>query len=838
MTGYLVTGKISNTWIDQSDPSIENKKIKLAREGQGAMSTSKFIKFRSISRALPYLVAIAFLVSGNVQAQFGSTTVFEDAPGASWIAPPDLPGTEFAVFHVRKTFTLDSVPEEFVVHLSADNRYRLSVNGQPVAAGPQRSDLMHWRYETLDLAPFLQSGTNLITAVVWNWGQYKPAAQFTNRSGFLLQGNSAYEAALVNSDESWKVLHNQAYEPIPVVRGTVNGYYAAQPGEAVHGSQYPWGWETVGYNDDAWPDAQRAGGIRLRGTAGTGGGNGWQLVPSTLPQMEESLTRFDEVRRSEGIDANDAFLSGEGDLVIPAGSTVSILVDQAHLTNAYVALNLSGGAGSSIELTYAEALLDADGQKGNRNDIEGKTIKGIHDAIYPDGGANRDYQTLWFRTYRYVQLDIETADQPLQIHDLHGIYTAYPFELKASFTSDQNWLEDMWEINWRVARLCAWETYFDTPYYEQLQYLGDTRIQALLTMYMSDDDRLVRQAISHFDMSRIPEGITASRYPSELGQYIPTFSLIWVAMVHDYWMYRDDQAYVESMLPGIRSVISWFEQRVDETGIVGPISWWPFIDWADGWQTGRPPGAIDGHSVMISLQFAYALQRAAELEDHLGEEGMGDHYRSLADSIISTAQSVAWDDNERLFKDSLESTTFSQQTNTMAVLVGAVPESEQGPFVESLINNTEITQSTYYYSFYVLEALRQAGLADQYIDQLTPWQTMLDLGLTTTPETPEPTRSDSHAWSAHPNYGLLATVLGIRPAEPGFRSVRIEPALGDLEFAEGAMPHELGMIEVELEPRGSDGVRATIVLPEGLSGTFVWNGRERVLSGGEQEFTL
>ena len=57
---------------------------------------------------------------------------------------------------------------------------------------------------------------------------------------------------------------------------------------------------------------------------------------------------------------------------------------------------------------------------------------------------------------------------------------------------------------------------------------------------------------------------------------------------------------------------------------------------------------------------------------------------------------------------------------------------------------------------------------------------MLDLGLTTWAETPEPTRSDSHAWSAHPNYDLLTTVAGVEPATPGFATVRIQPHLGTL----------------------------------------------------------
>jgi hypothetical protein len=759
------------------------------------------------------------------------------------VAPPDISGDAFGVYHFRKSFTLDALPEEFIVHVSGDNRYRLLLTGHLVSTGPQRSDLMHWRYETVDLAPHLQTGKNVLAAIVWNWGPQKPAAQYTNRSAFLLQGNTAFESERVNTDQNWKAWHNQAYSPLPVSGRDVGGYYAAPPGESVDGAAYPWGWESPEFSDDHWPNAAGGQGFgaavtRLRGTAGTGEGNNWQLVPRTIPQMEESPIRFDRVRRTQGIETNSAFLQGAGDLVVPPNSTVSLLLDQAHLTNAYAVLNVSGGAGSSVTLTYAEALKDADGQKGNRNEIEGKTISGVKDIIHPAGGTDRRFQTLWFRTYRYVQLDVETAGEALRIHDMHGIFTGYPFELNASFTSDVDWLADMWEINWRVARLCAGETYYDTPYYEQLQYIGDTRIQALISLYMSGDDRLVRQAISHFNESRIPEGITASRYPSELGQYIPTFSLIWVAMVHDYWMHRDDEAYVKTMLPGIRGVVAWFERLVDDTGVVGSVPWWPYVDWAQGWQLGRPPGAQNGHSVMITLQFAYALQRAADLEDHLGQPAEAGRYREMADAMIAAARSTAWDENKQVFRDALESNEVSQQTNTMALLVGAVPEGEQADFMQRILADTSMTQATYYYSYYVLEALIEAGLADQYIDHLSPWQTMLSLGLTTTPEQPEPTRSDSHAWSAHPNYGLLATVLGIRPAEPGFRRVLIRPALGDLDHAEGVMPHASGLIEVQLIRSSENGIRANITLPAGLSGTFKWNGQQRALQSGQQEITL
>ena len=790
------------------------------------------------SQTLLAVVMLHWSTPKTCDAQAEVPRVFNGAPAAFWVFHPDIPGDQYGVFHFRRVVTLESAPQQFIVHISADNRYRFFVNGQQVASGPQRSDLMHWRLETLDLSPHLRTGQNVLAALVWNWGLERPVAQFSYRTGFLLQGDGERES-IVNTNRVWKVLHNTGYEPIPIRGSDVGGYYAAPPGESVNGSLYPWGWQSTEYDDDGWSDAATVTGwnaqiTRLRGTHQTGEAWGWHLVPRSIPPMEESVVRYASVRRASGVASDDGFLQGLGDLTIPANTAASLLLDQSHLTNAYAVLRVSGGAGSKVQLTYAEALKDAEGRKGNRNEIDGKNIAGVKDIFFPDGGADRRFQTLWFRTYRYVQLEIETAEDPLHIHDLHGIFTAYPFEMRARFESDIPWLSDMWEMNWRGLRLCAFETYFDTPYYEQLQYVGDTRIQALISLYMSDDDRLVRQAISHFDLSRIPEGITASRYPSELGQYIPTFSLIWIAMVHDYWMHRDDPQFVRSFLPGMRSVLWWFERHLDETGMVGPLEWWPFVDWADEWQGGVPPSGSDGHSTVITLQYVYALHRAAELERALGLAIEADRYRALADSIKAAVHRLAWDTERGLFRDVPDRQLYSQQTNTMALLVDAVPAGQRSELMQTILTDTTLTQATYYFGFYVLEALARAGLGDRYIEQLEPWRTMLALGLTTTPERPEPTRSDSHAWSAHPNYGLLATVLGIRPAAPGFRVVRIAPRLGSLRHATGTVAHPYGNIDVALARHGEDRLTATVTLPPGLSGSFEWRGERKSLQAGRQ----
>ena len=770
------------------------------------------------------------------EAQRPEPTVFGGAPAAWWISAPGVPGDAFGVFHFRRAFDLPAPPGRFVVHVSADNRYRLFVNGEQVSSGPERSDLMHWRYETLDLARHLRAGRNLLAALVWNWGPERPVAQFSRRTAFLLQGDGPREA-LVNSGPEWKVLHDRGYEPIPV---RLRAYYASPPGEAVDGRHVPWGWERPDHPDEDWPAATAGEGGRgdrtqLRGTDFTGQAGGWQLVPRSLPPMEERPVRFARVRRAEGIPPADGFLRGAGDLLIPPRGRAVLLLDHGHLTNAYAVLETSGGAGSTVGLTYAEALTDAAGRKGNRDEVEGKTIAGVRDVFRPDGGPRRRFQTLWFRTYRYVQVEVETAGEPLRIHDLHGIFTAYPFELRGRFDSDLPWLRDMWTINWRGARLCAFDTYFDTPYYEQLQYVGDTRIQALISLYLAGDDRLARQALTHFDLSRIPEGITASRYPSSLGQYIPTFSLLWIAMVHDYWMHRDDPEFVRGFLPGVRGVLGWFARLVDERGLVGPVPWWPYVDWVPEWPGGVPPGGRDGGSTMIGLQYVYALARAAELEDALGMPAEAERDRRTADAVRAAVRARAWDPGRGLFRDAPDVARYSQQTNVMAVLVDAVPPAEQASLMERVLADPTLTRSSYYYGFYVFEALGKAGLADRYVEHLGPWREMLAMGLTTVPETPEPTRSDSHAWSAHPSYGLLATVLGVRPGSPGFRSVRIAPRLGPLGRAEGRVPHPLGDVDVRFVRAGARGLRAEVTLPEGLAGVLEWEGAARPLRPGRQE---
>ena len=753
---------------------------------------------------------------------------------SKWITATDAPAKEYGVYHFRKSFELTAKPGRFIVHVTGDNRYRLFVNGTPVVSGPARGDLYNWYFETVDIAPHLKAGKNVVAALVWNMGAHAAVAQISNMTGFVLQGDTETEK-IINTNRTWKVYNDSAYTPCSLDNGArLRSYMVIGPGDDVKGSAYPWGWELPAYDDAPWKNARE---VTSPVTAGYGTDNMWTLAPRNIPLMEESKQRMSRVRRA-GVKVKDGFLRGTDPLTIPGHQTVSILVDQDFNTVAYPQLLVSKGAGSSIRLTYAEALFK-NGQKGHRDVIDSMEIAGNYDIFHPDGGEQRMFRPLWFRTFRYLQLDITTGAEPLVINDLYGMYTGYPFEEKASFSSNDPSLQEIWKVGWRTARLCAGETYFDCPYYEQLQYEGDTRIQALISLYVTGDDRLVRKAIHDFYCSRVPEGLTQGRYPSNRLQVIPPFSLYWVSMIYDYWMHRKDDAFIRQYLSAARGVLDWYENKIDKKmGMLGPMKWWNFTDWDDAFPNGVPAGANEGNSSVISLQFAYTLQQAAPLFEAFGQSAQADHYRKLAKQLTDAVYRHCYDAGKGAMANTPEKQTFSQHAGIMAVLSGAIPAADEQQFLQRVITDTLLSKATIYYRFYLMLALKKTGMGDRYYEQLTPWRDMLKIGLTTFAEKEEPTRSDCHAWSASPNYDFLATICGIMPGSPGFSSVRVEPAMGALTEAEGKMPLPEGEVTVSLKRKKNNGVQAVIILPGSLKGEFKWNGKTVALHPGKQEINL
>jgi len=749
---------------------------------------------------------------------------------ARWVGPIDG-SHRYGVHYFRKSFTLKAKPYRFVIHLSADNRYRLFVNGTYVTDGPQINDSRHWRFESLDIAPLLKEGANVLAVQVVNFAEEAPVYLMGKRTALIMQGDDSLSAA-VNTDKTWKYLADKAVTPVvfkPGDPGLFYQYYAAGPLEKVDGTKFPWGWELPDYNDTSWPSVQPSETGAPFGVVGYGDAT-WELVPRSIPLMERTYQKGGSIRRISGLSQT----AREFPITIPARTTCSVLIDQKALTSAFPELITSGGKESQIKIMYAEALFEDIKNKGHRDSIQGKSIHGVYDIFLPDGNKSRTYTTLTYRTFRYIQLDITTGNEPLMIDKFGSWFTAYPFEKKGSFASSDASLAKVFDIGWHTARLCAYETYMDCPYWERLQYIGDTRIQALVSYYVSGDDRLAKNALQQFHQSLTYDGLTYSRYPSSLPQYIPNYSLVWVTMVHDYFMYRNDPEFVKSFLPGIQRVLDHFEQYMTPDNMMREQPYWDFLDHT------FPTHKIVEESFFKrlttnSLFYAYTLSLASEMFGYYNEPQLAQKYSVRSQQLKAGVKKQCWDANRLLYADTPDKKHFSMHSNILAVLCGMVPKEEQQDFVKRIVETRNITKTTLYFDFYLGRAMNQAQSGDLYLGLLGKWKELLNVGLTTFPEGVD--RSECHAWSASPDFEMLATFAGIQPQTPGFKKVIIRPLLQKLETVKGSIPHWAGELTVDFQKNGTQ-LTGSVTLPPAITGRLEWNGKVVELKPGENKILV
>ncbi len=781
---------------------------------------------------------ILFFTPKPIVAQTSSPINPYQQWNAYWIAPANVQGSEYGVYCFRKNFDLEVRPNTFLVKVSADNRYKLYINGHLISLGPARGDTYYWNYETVDLAPYLNYGRNTIAALVWNEAQYRPEAQISLRTGFILQGKTQVEE-IINTNNTWKCKRNDAYQPLTGIGYPT--YYVAGPGELVNVLKNIKGWQETYYNDFTWPDAITIDRGKPKGLADA---FGWMLVPSTIPQMELSTERIPVLRRAVGVRVPSSFPATQTSFTVPANTNATLLVDQTYLTNAYLTLKFSEGLGAGISLTYAESpfISIANGTlKGNRNDVDGTIIAGRKDSIICDGSNAQTYTTLNWRTFRYILITIHTGSFPLIIDDIYGTFTGYPFKVISKFQTGNTEFQKILDIGWRTARLDAVETYMDCPYYEQLEYIGDTRIQALVSYYNSGDDRLARNAINLMDHSRISEGLTLSRHPSYSPQIISTFSLWYIGMLHDYWMYRPDSTLVKEKLSAVREILRFFAKYQQEDGSLKNTPYWTFVDWVDnpGWKSGMPPKGSNGNSAILDLQLLWAYQQAAKMEASMGLPDLERLYTANALQLKRTIQNKYWDQFKQLYADTENKDVYSQHTNSLAILTGMLSDQDAKTLGKKLLIESTLTQCTIYFKYYLHQALVKSGLGNDYIEWLDIWKKNMSYGLTTWAEISdlEHNRSDCHAWGSSPNIEFYRTVLGIDSYSPGFNSIKIEPNLGKLNNLSGEIPHPKGKIKADYKLVGTFW-EIKISIPQNTSGIFIWKGKSYNLVAGDNNFSL
>jgi alpha-L-rhamnosidase len=792
---------------------------------------------------------------------------------ASWIWSAEgshsapLPGastpSHYQVRYFRRTFELaDPAQVNLRVDLSADSRYLFYCNGNFVGRGPAKGDITHHFYDTFDLTPHLRSGRNVIAAIVLDMSRVAhrpallgpPCSVMTYTGGFVLEGalqNLAGEVvANLNTDANWKVAVDQAHH-FQNENTTFEGYLGYF--EHRHSKLVPDGWNTAKFDDGAWQSAHVLFKAELRENR-RDPASPYGLMPRMIPMLEEGLPeRFPDAYQTGGEAVSPewtALLQDDQPLTLAAGSTVDLVLDMRILTTAFPHLVVSDGAGSTVRLTYAEALRlpwdtpgaqllgkkqslanlashFADESRGWTFDRRGE-VTGWCD-IWEVSGRDETFEPLHWRAFRYVGLRIKVGTQPLTLRVIKQRFTAYPYHIKATFTCSDPALEKIWQVGLHTMRMCSHETFEDCPHYEQMQYAGDTMITSKLGMLTTGDYQLSRQALYHFDWSRLSDGLTHARYPSRLLQVIPAWSIHWITNVRDYFLCTADSTTLRDMLPGMRAVLDWYRRHGDKDGLPAKMPYWNITDWCPWWPRGVVPGADTGPTCIHAAQYINALDEVAWMTRHLGNEAEAVVLETEAASLRRHAQARFWSEQEGLYFDRPGGPEISQYGNAWAIVAGIAGPRERDIMLKRFPHDGKLAPGSFFWWHTGFNALAKTGRYDDMPSYLGPWHESIGYGLSTFVEENSYWRSLCHAWSAHPVLEFQQRLLGVTAAEPGYAKVTIEPRLCGLSHASGSVCTPRGMIEVSwridggkfhLEAKVPPGTATTITVPGGSTRSF------------------
>ena len=649
-----------------------------------------------------FLVFLSSSLLGQTELNYPKKIYGPELIKASWVSHPDLSGISDQIILFRNTFELESISNDFIINISADNHYFLYVNGILVTHGPQLSDIKHWKYETLNLKSYLKQGKNIVAIKVINFGKRRFLGMQSLYTSLLVNGvtENAKKLSTSGKSDTWKTSLDKSYKAIEIVwrgegeKSIVGGFYANNPTDFVDMNKYQINWQYLDFDDSKWQDSEF-----YESGSSMGGSIGYLLEPRNLPLLtweKEELKNI--VRSSRDLKSNFPF----DELTIPANTKVNFLIDQQEITSGFPELVFGSGKNASIKIKYAENLFGPNNEKGDRSDLKNKKLLGYYDHIVSNGKNLQKFIPNWMRTFRFIEFEIETKSDSLVLHKFVNNKSKTTIPSIAEFSSNNETYNNIFEICKRTVDICTQDYFLSDAYYETMQYVGDTKIQALLWQAMSGNLAHTKNAIMQFHQSRDSEGNILGAYPLRSTFIYPTYSLIWIDMIADYYNLTKDKDFVHTYKDGIAHTLGGFEKNMNNLNLVNKTPYRYFVDWYTGPNNGGGTATNNGgeNSAIVSLHYVHALLNASKLFAAIGDKNASEKYSKRATEIKTAIYNHCYDIEKKLFAERPDKSVYDQHTNIMAILTDAIEESLQKELLVNLLEDKELLQATYYYRYY------------------------------------------------------------------------------------------------------------------------------------------
>jgi len=752
---------------------------------------------------------------------------------AKWIGCNTSKLNTFSVVDFSLNYHHLNNKDTFIIHISANNRYQFYINGKFLCEGSQASSPLKWKYETINIAPFLVSGKNILLVRVIQFGSILPNNPSKTELAFFLQGYGKLEQIINTGVADWKYKKVEAYKPISyhynlkkIIR---NDYAVKHATDSIVMKLDDPDWK-MGFKDDDNSFSP----VLMDSLM-----NSCQIntsvcfTPRKIPLMKRFPSQDGILMRASGVfEGNNAKLP-KFPIIIPPGKRITLLVDFKKMNVAYPAYTFSKGKSSKVKITYSEAPLTSNSFKGNRNEIRNKEFRGMHDVILPGGFTNHTVSTTDTRTFRYLFFEIETNNDSLII-ECPQLYPYYSeITPQSTFSSSNDTLNRIYNTAVHTSKLCSQNEYWADAYYEHIQYLPFSRIHALADLYSTGNDSKYKLILEQFHTSRDSNALVPTTYPQTDSTTIPLFSLLWIDMLESYLYWRLDTVWLRQFEKGIIQSLEWHKKFLNSQGLLVLPQSENFIDFSD-YHSFSP----ENNSTIISLHYAYSLKNASSVLMILGNSIKAKEYMLLSRKIALAVYNKCFDPEKGILANDEQKQRFSYHVNIMAVLSNAVPQAYYNELLAKVLHNKQLDEASIYYKFLLFEAMAKSGHGEVYTRELREWFSMLQEGMTTFAGKPVNPYADCQSYSASPAYHFFSIICGIKPVEYGYNKLMIKPALNGVKKIDAHFVHPKGAVDLKLSKKASLGLNGSIVIPAGVEAVLQYGNKEVKLHQGKNKIKI
>ncbi len=607
------------------------------------------------------------------------------------LEPMELPCEEHRNRHIlfRKKFRLDALGERATLYISADDYYKLYINGRFVAQGPAPSYHFQYNYNTIDISDYLQEGENLIAIHtlyqglinrVWQSGDF--------RHGLILDLEIGGKIILA-SDETFKTALHSGYTEM----GTCG--YQTQFLERYDSTASEVGFETPAFDDSPWENAL--------------------LHPYNDHILAEQKSK-----------------SLVFETILPAKTEKAenrILCDFGACFVGYLSATARGKKGDTVIVRCGQELHE-DGSL--RYDLRAN-CRYEEEWILDSGESFLD----WFdyKSFRYAEL---IFPEGVEIKEISLNARHYPFELKAALKPEFAENEDLrkiWDLCIHTFKYGVQEVIQDCMEREKGFYLGDGCYTALTTMILTQDDSMVRKLIDDAFATDFISDTLVTCMDCSFMQEIAEFPLILVYLVLWHYNFTKDKEYLKENFPKVKKLLEAYRRNYEKGYILRAFDRWSVVEWPQNFRHGYDVEIKEGqfcYEAHVSLNAYYlaAIRTANRIASILDQPS----YREEA-PLFSAFHATFFDEAQGLYRDGENTDHISLVGNSFVYGFNLCDDPRFKERFISLLRQNGIDSLSLFCTFPVLAGLVKNNRFDLIQECLLndgAWKRILREGGTTT----------------------------------------------------------------------------------------------------------